>query len=122
MVARSVPVVVVLFVFAFRVSTVLAAEVSHDQIRSLAVEAIRGGEIAFSPPWNKIVRGMLWVKPGGSASSDPMQFQLDFWSADEPLKEVFLSQLMIEIWKQYLFSRQSNQEIMRPYYAQMEQI
>jgi hypothetical protein len=100
----------------------VTAEVEYAQIRSLAVDAVRDGDVAFARPWSKIVGKMLWVKDAGPAD-DPSGTNFDYWvDGGDPLKAVFLDQLAIELRRQHLFARPRNREIMAPYYEKMEAI
>ena len=101
----------------------LAAELSHAQLRALAVEAVRDGDVAFSPPSEKVVGRLLWVKDAGPAADDPDGLTLDYWfDAGDPLKAVFLDQLAIEIRRRHLFVRSRQQHLIEQYYRRMEEI
>ncbi|HQU46700.1 MAG TPA: hypothetical protein PK867_28095, partial [Pirellulales bacterium] len=100
-----------------------AAEITFNQIRALAVESLRSGDVAYTPPSNKIVGRMLWVKDAGPFADDPDGVSLDYWLAGgDLLKAVFLDQLAIEIRRQHLFARSRSQQVMEPYYRRMEAV
>lgn len=100
-----------------------SAEVSYAQIRALALEGLRSGDVPFAPPCAKPVRGILWAKDVGPGSASEAQFWLDYWfDAGEPAKAALVDQLGIEIRRQYLFKRESNRRIMDPYYVRMDEI
>ncbi|HVA46972.1 MAG TPA: hypothetical protein VNH11_11445 [Pirellulales bacterium] len=100
-----------------------AAEITFNQLRALAVESLRAGDVAYTPPSNKIVGRMLWVKDAGPFADRPDGGSLDYWLADgDLLKAVFLDQLAIEIRRQHLFARSRSQQVMDPYYRRMEAV
>ncbi|HWB08425.1 MAG TPA: hypothetical protein VG826_04345 [Pirellulales bacterium] len=97
-------------------SSASAAPVTIKQLRTLAVEALRDGDVAYSPPWSKVSGRTLWVKDAGPFSDRPGAASLDYWLAgDDPLKAVFLDQLAIEIRRQRLFAGTRQQLIIEPY-------
>ena len=100
-----------------------AADVSFAQLRALAIESLRGGDLFYTPPATKVVGRLLWIKDAGPYADDPGGTTLDFWLADgDPLKAVFLDQLAIEIRRQYLAPRSRSQQVIEPYYRRMEAI
>ncbi|HEV3344905.1 MAG TPA: hypothetical protein VG125_31295 [Pirellulales bacterium] len=99
------------------------APVTIKQLRTLAVEALRDGDVAYSPPWNKVAGRILWVKDAGPLSDRPGSAALDYWfDGGDPLKAVFLDQLAIEIRRQRLFAGTRRQLIIEPYYRRMEEV
>jgi hypothetical protein len=108
---------------ALAVSSASAAPVTIKQLRTLASEALRDGDVAYSAPWNKVAGRILWVKDAGPQSDRPGSASLDYWfDGGDPLKAVFLDQLAIEIRRQRLFAGTRRQPIIEPYYRRMEEI
>jgi hypothetical protein len=111
------------FIAALAFSSASAAPVTIKQLHTLAVEALRDGDVAYSAPWSKISGRTLWVKDAGPVSDRPGASSLGYWLAGgDPLKAVFLDQLAIEIRRQRLFAGTRQQLIIEPYYRRMEEI
>lgn len=123
---HSVIILPALLFSSFLVWPSSAAEVSFAQLRALAIESLRGGDLFYTPPATKVVGRLLWIKDAGPFADDPSGATLDYWLADDPgapgLKAVFLDQLAIEIRRQYLVPRSRSQQVIEPYYRRMEAI
>src|SRR5579885_3146941 len=100
---RLFPAAIIVAATAF--SSAAAAPITVKQLRTLAVEVLRDGDVAYSPPWNRTSGRTLWVKDVGPLADGPGAASLDYWLAgDDRLKAVFLDQLAIELRRQRLFA------------------